>query len=238
MYCRLRHSRTNHPPSIVLIILAEMMNLEVGNVFAAAILPGLGLVLLYISYLLIISYFHKTKTSETSLAFLPILKSLALPLSLVFVVLGSILGGLASPTEAAACRVAGALLMSLPQKNSVENPIELSIQTTKTSAMVFWLLIGAQFFGVVFRGLGGDFLIDDLIEQSQVSASWIVFGVMLLLFILGFFLDFLEICFILIPIILPIMEQLGVNTLWLSIMIAINLQTSFLTPPFGFALFI
>ena len=239
------------PPSIVLVILADMMNLDVGDVFAAAIIPGLCLVGSYLLYLLIHDWWtsrlgrkksgwgvESTSSSQPMPTMLEVTRSLGAPILLMSLVLGSILSGLASPTEAAACGVAGALLVSLPTgKINWSEILDISLRTARTSAMVFWLLIGAQFFGVVFRGLGGDILISDSIGGLEIAPSWIILATMFLLFLLGFFLDFLEICFIVIPIILPIMHHLEVDILWLSILIAINLQTSFLTPPFGFALF-
>lgn len=234
------------PPSIVLIILAEMMNLEVGDVFAAAIAPGFLLVACYIIYLLFQSksLSHKVKpiaTHDPSLVLTPIslMKTLGMPLGLISIVLGSILTGLASPTEAAACGVAGAVSITLFGKGrlSWSDIYDMCLKTARTSAMVFWLLIGAQFFGVVFRGLGGDELIVHSMEAFEITPALAIAMLMVSLFILGFFLDFLEICFIIVPIILPIMTKLQVDPLWLCILIAINLQTSFLTPPFGFALF-
>ncbi|SME91503.1 TRAP transporter large permease [Pseudobacteriovorax antillogorgiicola] len=229
------------PPSIVLVLLGDMMNVDVGDLFAGAIIPGLLLVLFYAFYVLLKSRGQSASSAmseDTRASWQELLSALAPPLLLVILVLGTILGGLASPTEAASCGATGALIIALWKgKFSWDLIRQVSQETVQTTSMVFMILLGAQFFGVVFRGLHGDELIVDVIDQLALSKYWILFALMLLLFILGFFLDFLEICFIVIPIIMPIMTGLGFDPLWLAILIAVNLQTSFLTPPFGFALF-
>jgi tripartite ATP-independent transporter DctM subunit len=232
------------PPSIVLVLLGDMMNVDVGDLFAGAILPGLVLVGLYCLYLAFqawrASRWAKVESTPPAepITVNRLIWSLLPPGLLVFVVLGSILGGLASPTEAASCGAVGAMVIALAKRRlDGRTLLDIAEKTVRTTAMVFWLLLGAQFFGVVFRGLGGDFLITDWIEGLSMGPYAVLLMVMGLLFVLGFFLDFLEICFIVIPIILPIMQQLGFDLLWVAVLIAINLQTSFLTPPFGFALF-
>ncbi|MFW7378329.1 MAG: TRAP transporter large permease [Oligoflexus sp.] len=236
------------PPSIVLILLGDMMNVDVGDLFAGAMIPGLLLVGVYLLYLAFRSYLDRSKVDtdndaqaqrqhETVTA-TRLLKTLLPSGLLVILVLGSILGGLASPTEASGCGALGALIIALLKgRLNFKVLSEIGEKTARTTAMVFWLLLGAQFFGVVFRGLGGDDVIIDSIAAWNLSPYQVLIVFMFLLFVLGFFLDFLEICFIVIPIILPVMIELEFNLLWVAILVAINLQTSFLTPPFGFALF-
>lgn len=231
------------PPSIVLVLLGDIMNVDVGDLFIGAIFPGLILVGLYLAYTAARIFFNSdlapsidNRNEKPTIH--EILSSLLPPLFLMCVVLGSILFGFASPTEAAACGASGALLVAASKKK-LTLPLLKSINehTVRITAMVFAILIGAQFFGVVFRGLGGDDVIIDLIAQFELHPGVVLFAIMLLIFVLGFFLDFLEICFIVIPIVMPILSDLGYSPLWVGILIAINLQTSFLTPPFGFSLF-
>ncbi len=235
------------PPSIVLILLADMMNIAVADLFAAAVFPGLLLVSAYAGYVFIHSRLwpelsplpEAQDTLAASELTLLLLKSLAPPFLLIFLVLGSILFGIASPTEAAACgAVAALILTALKKKFTRKLLIDVAERTTSITSMVFTLLIGAQVFSVTFRGLYGDEIIIDMVTSFSTHSGLILFLVMVLLFVLGFFLDFFEICFILIPILSPLLiQELGMNPIWIAILIAINLQTSFLTPPFGFALF-
>jgi len=233
------------PPSIVLVILGDMMNVDVGDLFAGAIIPGLTLVSLYLVYVwgriaLTPNLAPEPDLNEDSanLRWHHIIKAMIPPALLVSVVLGTILSGMASPTEAAACGAFGAILIALAKRKlSIKVIRDVSQKTAETTAMVFFILVGAQFFGVVFRGLMGDEIISDIMLNLDVSKNLILVCLMLMLFVLGFFLDFLEICFIIVPIIMPIMTPLGFDPLWLAIVIAVNLQTSFLTPPFGFSLF-
>ena len=235
------------PPSIVLVLLGDMMNVDVGDLFAGAILPGILLVSMYLLYIGAISKWGKIKTKDSAAVITNNNEAASLrdlwvaiipPLLLIVLVLGTILTGLASPTEASACGAAGAILIAwFKRKLSWSKLLDTAKDTTTTTAMVFMILIGAQFFGVVFRGLSGDDTIAMIIDEMNAHPNLILFMLMAVLFGLGFFLDFLEICFIIIPIILPITLDLGFNSLWLAILIAVNLQTSFLTPPFGFSLF-
>jgi len=235
------------PPSIVLILLSDIMNLTISDVFAAALLPGLLLVSFYILYLVIRIYFSPhlapAEVQNESIPLASYLTKLGVsivpPLGLMVVVLGSILLGLASPTEAAACGALGALIIAFfRSKLSPSTLRDIMDRTTSITAMVFILIIGAQFFIITFRGLHGDDAIAHVIQTLDMNPTSVLFFTMLIIFVLGFFLDFLEICFIVVPVITPLLVvQLGVDPLWLAILIAINLQTSFLTPPFGFALF-
>ena len=249
------------PPSIVLVMLGDVisssyqytqMNLgnysprtvSVGDLFAGALIPGVILVLFYISYILLISYIDpksapKNKDSDIG----PenpkkIISSLLPPLGLMVLVLGSILLGMASPTEAAGIGAFGALIISYTRKTlNKKIVLEISNSTLKITGMVFFILISASVFSLVFRGFSGDELVHNFLTGlpgDKVSAMIIT---MIVIFILGFILDFIEITFVVIPIVAPILLGMGFDPVWLGIMIAINLQTSFLTPPFGFALF-
>ena len=235
------------PPSIVLVLLGDQMNIPVGDLFVAAIFPGLLLVGLYSTYVLIRTHLNPSlaplpeKESGWDPATLRkrVVRSIIPPVLLIGLVLGTILFGIASPTESAACGAVGALALAIVRRKLTRDILnDVMHRTTSMTSMVFTLLIGAQFFSVVFRGLSGDELIENFITELAISPHWILLAVMALIFFLGFFLDFLEICFIVVPIIAPLLiTELEFNGLWLAILIAINLQTSFLTPPFGFALF-
>ena len=249
------------PPSIVLVMLGDVisssyqysqMNLgnysprtvSVGDLFAGALLPGVILVLFYISYILLISFIDPKsapKNKESNIGpenQTKIISSLLPPIGLMVVVLGSILLGVATPTEAAGIGAFGALVISYTRKALNKNIIlEISNSTLKITGMVFFILISASVFSLVFRGFSGDDLVHNFLTElpgDKVSAMIIT---MIVIFILGFILDFIEITFVVIPIVAPILLGMGFDPVWLGIMIAINLQTSFLTPPFGFALF-
>lgn len=235
------------PPSIVLVLLGDMMNIDVGDLFVGSMIPGLMLVGLYILYIFIrislnpdLAPVHLSKESEgIGKASAAIFKAMLPPLLLMIIVLGSILTGMASPTEASACGALGALIITFCKRRLSMNVLkDIMLNSVTMTSMVFTILIGAQFFSVVFRGLGGDEVITSLVSDFNLNPYLILTLIMLLMFFMGFFLDFIEICFIVIPIVAPLLiETLGFNPLWLAILIAINLQTSFLTPPFGFALF-
>lgn len=229
------------PPSIVLIVLADIMGIAVGDLFAAAIGPGLLLITFYLIYGFLSqrSRFSKNELNDQpKVSLIEIVRSLFPILVLVILVLGSILFGLASPTEASGCGAVGAIIITAFKQKLSFNLLKDSLeQTVFITSMVFMLLIGAQFFGVVFRGLSGDIVIENIINQYIGSPQIVLLLIMIVVFILGFFLDFLEICFVVLPIFLPILKATNYDLLWVAVLIAINLQTSFLTPPFGFSLF-
>jgi len=251
------------PPSIILVLLGDVLSsaysqaqldqgifspetVSVGDLFAGALVPGLGLVMLYIIYLVglaIVKPSTMPASSEAVDAAPParlsqVLLALLAPLLLILAVLGSIIGGFATPTEAAGVGAVGALLLALVKRQfSLERLVEVMRSTVRVSSMVFLILIGASMFSLVFRGYGGDHLVRDLLLNLPGGAIGAMLIVMLLMFLLGFVLDFIEITFVVVPIVGPILLTLGIDPIWLGIMIAINLQTSFLTPPFGFALF-
>jgi tripartite ATP-independent transporter DctM subunit len=234
------------PPSIVLVLLGDMMSVDVSDLFMGAIFPGLMLVTLYMVYVWIKVLRHPNcaplptdSEGSTPMSHSHWSKALLPPLALMIIVLGTILTGMASPTEASACGAIGALLItSLKGKLSKKLLHGVLQKTVHMTTMVFTILVGAQFFGVVFRGLQGDEVIQNFITNSQIPPGGVLAFVMILMFVMGFFLDFIEICFIIIPVVGPILiKTCGLDPLWVAILMAINLQTSFLTPPFGFALF-
>ncbi len=236
------------PPSVVLVLLGSVLNVSVGDLFRAALLPSLLLVGAYILYIFVFAYIRPNHAPSIPYAeikafrskdFMPkVIKVFILPLVLIIAVLGSIFSGIASPTEAAAVGALGATLLTI-----LEGKFNLSIlkqvmrETTHLTSMVFWILLGATTFSLVFRGLGGDTYLIDLIENANISAVSFLVLVMMVVFIAGFFIDFIEIIFIIVPIVAPIFVRYDVDLVWIGILLAINLQTSFLSPPFGFSLF-
>jgi len=248
------------PPSIVLVLLGDVLSsaysdaqyaqgifnpdtVSVGDLFAGALIPGLLLVGLYIVYLIGVAIFRPAAMpaapqESATPNLLALLRALVPPLLLILAVLGSILGGLATPTEAAGVGAVGALLLAALRRGlSIVRLREIMQSTIRVSSMVFLILIGASLFSLVFRGYGGDTLVRDLLSNLPGGVFGAMLLVMLLMFLLGFVLDFIEITFVVVPIVGPILLAMGVDPVWLGVMIAINLQTSFLTPPFGFALF-
>jgi tripartite ATP-independent transporter DctM subunit len=217
---------------------------SVGDLFAGALIPGLMLVGLYMLYILGVAFFrpalmppHQRAEGET-ISLARILRALLPPLFLIFAVLGSILKGFATPTEAAGVGGMGALLLAIARRQlSMSRLQEIMQSTLRISSMVFLILIGASVFSLVFRGFGGDDGVRAVLEALPGGVIGAVVLVMLVMFLLGFVLDFIEITFVVVPIVGPVLLAMGLDPVWLGIMIAINLQTSFLTPPFGFALF-
>lgn len=249
------------PPSIILVMLGDVMTsayqqaqlemgifspktVSVGDLFAGALVPGLLLVLLYVLYILGVAIFRPEtmpahqRDPDVKVTIWQVLRALAPPLLLIFAVLGSILMGLATPTEAAGVGAMGALLLALARRQlNLDRLQEIMQSTLKISSMVFLILIGASVFSLVFRGYGGDDGVRAILESLPGGVIGAVVVVMLVMFLLGFVLDFIEITFVVVPIVGPVLLAMGLDPIWLGIMIAINLQTSFLTPPFGFALF-
>tara|TARA_R110002153_G_scaffold107109_4_gene246925 strand:+ start:89847 stop:91148 length:1302 start_codon:yes stop_codon:yes gene_type:complete len=233
------------PPSIILILLADVIGVPVGQLFIAAAVPGMMLVFAYIAYIGYVAWRYPqlapaivTNPQNNEHLGYTVLKSMLPPLLLVLAVLGSIFFGIASPTESAAVGALGAMLLALTHgKLNFSNLQDASRQTTRLTSMVFLILIGATAFGLVFVGMGGDKLIFDIFTNLPGGKWGFLLISMLLIFVLGFFLDFIEICFIVVPIIAPIAIHMGLDPLWFALLIALNLQTSFLTPPFGFSLF-
>lgn len=236
------------PPSVVLVLLGSVLNVSVGDLFSAAVLPGIALVSLYLTYIVIYSIVYPEKApcmpEEEIRAFrqsgmvMQVVKAFLLPFLLIIAVLGSIFAGIASPTEAAAVGALGATLLTVLQgKFTWEVHQKVIRETTYLTCMVFIILIGATAFSLVFRGLEGDSFLINLIKSADLTPTNFLIMVMIAIFIAGFFIDFIEIIFIFVPVVAPIFSALGVDLLWIGILLALNLQTSFLTPPFGFSLF-
>lgn len=249
------------PPSIALVLLGDIISnsfqqaqlaqgnfqpetVSVGDLFMGAMVPGIVLVGLYLGYLALRAILQpqsmpaldQQEAGEVSLGELG--SQLFPPIVLIVLVLGSILMGVATPTEAAAVGAVGAMVLAaLKGQLSLAKLQQSAFETVNVTAMVFMILIGASVFSLVFRGFGGDHLIVSLFEQLPGGTLGAILIVMLLIFVLGFILDFIEICYVVVPIVAPVLLMQGLDPIWLGIMIAINLQTSFLTPPFGFALF-
>ena len=249
------------PPSIILVLLGDVLSsayqqaqirmgvftpktVSVGDLFIGALIPGMILVGMYIAYLIFVAV-----TQPKKLPALPqeelgpiewgrLFKALIPPLVLMGSVLGSILAGVATPTEAASLGAIGALVLALLKGHfSLARLREVSFSTAEISSMVFLILIGASLFSLVFRGFGGDVMIENVFAQLPGGVLGAFFLVMLVIFLLGFILDFIEIIFVVVPIVGPVLLSMGLDPVWLGVMIALNLQTSFLTPPFGFSLF-
>ena len=234
------------PPSIILIILADVFGEPVGDLFKAAVLPSLVLVGSYIVYILFISYIKpdvapaipKDETLSKKENIIVALKAIVPPLMLIVVVLGSIFAGVATPTESASIGAMGSLLLAmLYKKFSFTLMLDSAKETVKVTSMVFAILIGATAFSMVFVYTGADSIVEEFMT-SLPGEKWgfLILSMSIILF-LGFFIDFIEISYIVVPILLPISQSIGIDPIWFAILIAMNLQTSFLTPPFGFSLF-
>ena len=248
------------PPSIALVLLGDVLSssfqqaqlnmgifspksVSVGDLFVGALIPGMLLVGMYLLYVLIFasrqidSSVNQNVNNEVNSP-IGLFSALFPPLVLIFGVLGSILAGFATPTEAAGVGAAGSLVLALINKKlDIQKLKDVMMSTTKVTSMVFLILIGASIFSLVFRGFGGEELIEELFANLPGGVFSAVLLVMVVIFLLGFILDFIEITFVVVPLVAPVLLAMGVDPIWLGIMIAVNLQTSFLTPPFGFALF-
>jgi tripartite ATP-independent transporter DctM subunit len=236
------------PPSVILILLGDIMGVPVGDLYIGAVLPGLALVGLYILYIYILARWKPDLAPAVPAAELAAFRGEALKrvtialipaLALIVGVLGSIFAGVASPTEAASVGAAGGLILTM-LKGRFSLPMLRSVTqaTTRITSLAFIILVGANCFGLVFRGLNGDHLIQEFLKGLPLGAYGVLAVVMFVIFLLGFFIDFFEICFIHVPILTPVLvTHFGFDPVWLGVIIGVNLQTSFLTPPFGFALF-
>ena len=238
------------PPSIVLVLIGDIVGVSVGDLFMGAVLPGMLLVGLFVFYIAVVSWVKPSWAPAIPKAELDAIspgqlaarvgKALFPPLFLMVAVLGSIFAGIASPTEAAAVGAVGATLLTLANRKFSMKILREVMQTTvRLTCMVFIILCGAALFGLVFRGLGGDGLVREFLGglAHKYSHGMVLAIVMGLIFVIGFFLDFIEITFIHVPVLAPIMIEFGFDPVWFCILIAVNLQTSFMTPPFGFSLF-
>jgi tripartite ATP-independent transporter DctM subunit len=236
------------PPSLILILLSDILQLSVGTLFAAAVMPGLMLAALYCVYIVIIGMIWPNRLPPIPRAerdavsrrqlWLRFFKVVVPPVALVFAVLGSIIGGVAAPTEAASMGALGSILVTGFAGRMSWKVLRDTVQSTaKITAMMMFILICAQVFSIAFRGLRGEDLISALFEFLPGGVAADIWFLMLLIFVLGFFIEWIEISYIAVPLFLPVFVAQNVDLVWLAMLICVNLQTSFLTPPFGWALF-
>jgi len=243
------------PPSIALVLLGDVMSnayqraqnnmgvfsqetVSVGDLFVGAIVPGIMIVTGYLIYTIFINRKKEFMPIEEGEGEANILKTLLPPAALIFVVLGSIIGGIATPTEAAGVGALGALIIAAINCNTNLELIKAtSYKAATVTTMIFSILIGASIFSLIFRGVGGDVLVDQIFEMMPGGKYTALFFILFAIFLFGFILDFIEICYVIIPLVAPPLLMMGFDPVWLGILMAINLQTSFLTPPFGFSLF-
>ena len=236
------------PPSLILILLADILNESVGTLFAAAMVPGLVLAAIYIAYIFVLGLLRpsmvptipreeRDRMSRVELGG-KLLRVVVPPLALVVSVLGSIIGGIAAPTEAASMGALGSIAVAAISRRLTWQVLKETVQTTtRISAMVMFILICAQVFSLAFRGLQGERLVQDFFAFLPGGIDADIWFLMFIIFILGFFIEWIEISYIAVPLFLPIFAAAGVDMVWLATLICVNLQTSFLTPPFGWALF-
>ncbi|MAY42873.1 MULTISPECIES: TRAP transporter large permease subunit [unclassified Neptuniibacter] len=235
------------PPSIILIILGDVLGIPVGDLFKAAVGPGLLLIGVYVIYILIYSYVKPEAAPALPLdddvenkseQYIKALKAIVPPLALILIVLGSIFAGIATPTESSALGGVGAIVLAaLYRQFSWKMVLDSAQETVKVTAMVFAILLGATAFSMAFTYTGGDYIVEELLSDMPGGATGFLILSMVAILILGFFIDFVEISFIIVPILAPVADAFGIAPVWFAILIAMNLQTSFLTPPFGFSLF-
>lgn len=236
------------PPSVVLVLLGSVLNESVGDLFAAALLPGVLLVVVYIVYILVIAHLRpqeaplmpreEIEAFRSDRFWAKVTHAFLLPMLLIIAVLGSIFAGIASPTEAAAVGALGATLLTVVQgRFNLKVLQQVMRETTHLTSMVFIILLGATTFTFVFREMNGDAYLVSLIRDANLSPMAFLALVMVVVFIAGFFIDFIEIIFIIVPVVAPIFVEFNIDLVWIGILLALNLQTSFLSPPFGFSLF-
>ncbi len=236
------------PPSLVLILLADILGMSVGTMFAAAMIPGLTLAAVYVVAILVLAWSRpalmppipvdEREAMSRRALLLKVILVVGPPIGLVVAVLGSIIGGIAAPTEAASMGAVGALaIVAISGRLTLDLLYQVARSTLLISAMVFFILICAQVFGLSFRGLGGEHLVARMFDWVPGGVNGALLFMILLVFFLGFFLEWIEITYIALPLILPFFVQSGVDLVWLGILVCLVLQTSFLTPPFGWSLF-
>ncbi|MEX1056097.1 MAG: TRAP transporter large permease subunit, partial [Natronospirillum sp.] len=243
------------PPSIMLVLMGSILQISVGSLFKAALVPGVMLGFLYIGYLLLVGKIrpdwmplpdtNSLDHDKTPLG-LALLRDLVGPVTLIVAVLGSIMAGIATPTEAAAIGAAGAMVLALAGNNfNYQNLREVTYDTSKTTAMILFIVVGAAAFSAIFKRLGGDYMILEFVDGTGLGPYGLLIMMMVLIFLLGFFLEWIEISYVILPLLLPVITLMDFGMglsqqaflVWFAILVAINLQTSFLTPPFGYALF-
>ncbi len=235
------------PPSLVLIVLADQMGTSVGDMYEGALIPGLTLMCFYAVYVLIVSVVNpqaapacpvEARTLRGSALVLKVFTSLIPPLVLIFLVLGTIFLGVATPTEGGAMGASGALIMALVKRKLNWSLVTQAVESTATmTSFVIFILIGSTVFSLVFRGVNGDLWVENLLIGLPGGALGFLIVVNVMVFLLAFFLDYFEIAFIMVPLLTPVAQKLGIDLTWFGVLLAINMQTSFLHPPFGFALF-
>lgn len=235
------------PPSLVLIVLADQLGASVGDMYMGALLPGMALVGLYLLYVFVLTLVRpaaapampaSARTLHGSALLLRVLTTLVPPLVLIFLVLGTIFLGVATPTEGGAMGAAGALLLALARGRLTRLQLTQAVDsTTKLTTFVIFILIGSTIFTLSFRGLSGDLWVEHLFNQLPGGVLGFLIVVNLMVFVLAFFLDFFEIAFIAVPLLAPVAHKLGIDPIWFGVMLAVNMQTAFMHPPFGFALF-
>ena len=235
------------PPSLVLIVLADQLGASVGDMYKGALLPGLGLIGLYLGFVFLLTLFRpqlvpampaSARTLHGAALGLRVLTTLVPPLVLIFLVLGTIFLGVATPTEGGAMGAAGALLLAWARGRLTRLQLTQAMDsTTRLTTFVIFILIGSTIFTLVFRGLDGDIWVEHLFSHLPGGVLGFLIAVNLLVFVLAFFLDFFEIAFIVVPLLAPVAYKLGIDPVWFGVMLAVNIQTAFMHPPFGFALF-
>ena len=235
------------PPSLVLIILADQLGRSVGDMYAGAMLPGLVLTTMYAGYIFLVTMFRpemapalppEARTLRGMKLFIRVLVSLVPPLVLIFLVLGTIFMGIATPTEGGAMGAMGAIILAVVKRKLTIDLVKQAMDTTtKLSTFVVFILIGATVFGLVFRGVDGDLWVEHLLTSLPGGELGFLIVVNIMVFLLAFFLDFFELAFIIVPLLAPAADKLGIDLIWFGVLLAVNMQTSFMHPPFGFALF-
>ena len=235
------------PPSIVLVVLADQLGISVGDLFLGSVIPGLMMAGVFVVHVLVIALFRpdlapalppEVASAQGSALFTKVIKVMLPPLVLILLVLGSIFFGVATPTEAGALGCAGAMVLAALKRQLTRTAVkEVCDQTLRTTSMVIFILIGSTAFSLVFRGLSGDRFISEALTSLPGGEIGFLLVSMATIFVLGFFIDFFEIAFIVVPLFAPIAQQIGIDLVWYGVIIGANMQTSFLTPPFGFALF-
>ena len=235
------------PPSLVLIIMADQLGRSVGDMYEGAMLPGLVLTGLYVGYVAILSIIKpnaapalppEARTLRGFKLMLRVLTTLVPPLVLIFLVLGTIFLGIATPTEGGAMGAAGALILAVARKRLSFKLLKQAMETTgKLSSFVVFILVGSTVFGLVFRAVNGDLWVEHLLLGLPGGQVGFLIVVNILVFVLAFFLDFFELSFIIVPLLAPVADKLGIDLVWFGVLLAVNMQTSFMHPPFGFALF-
>lgn len=235
------------PPSLVLIIMADQLGKSVGDMYEGAMVPGLVLAGMYVGYIALIAIFKpemvpalppEARTLRGSKLLMKVLTSLVPPLVLIFLVLGTIFLGIATPTEGGAMGAAGAMILALARKRLTFGLLNQAMDTTaKLSSFVIFILVGSTVWGLVFRAVDGDLWVEHLLTSLPGGVLGFLIVVNILVFLLAFFLDFFELSFIIVPLLAPVAEKLGIDLIWFGVLLAVNMQTSFMHPPFGFALF-